>query len=462
MTEFEKYIIEHENDDVQELLLKGGRYPGIDLHLAADTIEGRKRLKNKVPQWYANAELIYPDRLCCEQCSSWATARYKATLAARILKGNAELRMDNAEPKKDNAELKSDNNEPTRDGVSESVTDERAVATKGKRGRIADLTGGLGVDAWAFASVAEGVLYNEMKPYLCEAVRHNFEALKRAETDSQRPSEGHTHCEILTSCRALEAGKAAEVLGDFHPDLIYMDPARRASDGRKVFRIEDCQPDLLSLEDELLSCSPHLLVKLSPMADITEVARRIGPQLREVHIIGSEGECKELLLWIMRGWSGGYEVVVAELGEKVSEFRFSPEEASRAKADIAEGIYPDDVLFEPGKALSKSGAFNLICEKFGMLKLGRSTHLYIRVGTDKACEGFGKTFIVTGVAALSGKTLKEWGKRFPRCEVTAKNLPLSSEALRQKLGSASGGLTHIFGTLSDSIGKILISASPIR
>ena len=95
----------------------------------------RQRFLSKVPEWAdALPELQVPSRLNVEQCSSSLAARYKAGVAARIMQ----------------------------DG--------------GGR-RIADLTGGLGVDAWAFSEVADEILYNEMDPSLCEAVRSNFSRL---------------------------------------------------------------------------------------------------------------------------------------------------------------------------------------------------------------------------------------------------------------------------------------------
>ena len=66
-----------------------------------------------------------------------------------------------------------------------------------------------------------------------------------------------------------------ELLGDFRPDIIFMDPARRSADGSKVFLLEHCSPDVLSLRDELFSLSRYIMLKVSPMADIkVENARK--------------------------------------------------------------------------------------------------------------------------------------------------------------------------------------------
>lgn len=465
---FTQFILDHEHDDTGRLLLNRGKRPDIDMDLAVHTIEGRRRMRAKMPQWHSVPGLRYPTRLCTEQCSSAATARYKAALAARILSGDA-----------------------VRDHEGDVMPDE----TKRPTGNIADLTGGLGVDAWAFSHVAKKVLHNEMDPLLSEAVRQNFTLL------------GVSNVIFRNACAA--PGRIAGILEEFHPGLIFLDPARRAGDGRKVFRLEDCQPDILTLEDELLRHAPHLLLKISPMADISlivkqlnngEVAERMKQgqvrqeqlkqgKVREVHVVEAEGECKELLIWIDRDWNGPFRIIVCnadrmDTGQPGTSRISSWQDAeSRAIPQFVPG--PETLcgalLFEPGKALSKAGLFNTLCDGTGLLKLSRHTHLYLvspaapppgqdgaapqsRAGdapakgaesdspgrerkeyTATALSEFGKLFRIIEVHPLSGKTLKAVGKAWPRADVTAKDLPLSSDELRKRLGVISDAAVHIFG-----------------
>ena len=57
------FVQEHMNDDVARLILNRSRWPKIDMDLAAACIESRRKLKNKVREWYDNPELIFPVRL---------------------------------------------------------------------------------------------------------------------------------------------------------------------------------------------------------------------------------------------------------------------------------------------------------------------------------------------------------------------------------------------------------------
>ena len=520
MDSFERFIVENEGADTVRLVMSRREWPspgdaglaGLDAKsLAVNTIEGRKKLRKKLPEWVVCSRLVYPSTLCTEQCSSSDTARYKASIVQRIFNEHGrpvastlrqaqstagsptEVAGSPTEAAGSPTEAAGSGTEETgsaacRDGLrisklsvastgsatkgtgsatkgtgsatkgTGSATDcflvtELAEVTEPKNGKVADLTGGLGVDSWAFSEVAEEVLYNEMNPELAAAARHNFQAL------------GATNI-FIRNCEAT-ADSLEEILGDFKPDVIFMDPARRDSVGKKVFLLEDCSPDVLKMLPQMFETSRFILLKISPMADITMVVERLdrtyesfldenhkggwnGQWVREVHVVASCGECKELLILLDREWRNGYSLTCREDGGTLT---FTSEEIAGAKA-----VYPDStfarIIFEPGKSLTKAGVFNAVCERFGLVKLARFTHLYT-IGeplSDSELEqrtaplkDFGKVFYVKEILPLNKATMKDVGKRYPHSEVSAKNIPMSSDELRVRLKVRSGDDAHIFG-----------------
>ena len=264
------FIQENHDKEVSRLILDRKKYPEVDMDLAINCIESRRKLKGKVQEWYDDDELVFPLKLSAEQCSSSATGAYKADLAGNIA-GNKEW-------------------------------------------RIADLTGGLGVDSWFFSKKASEVLYNDMQEILYDAAGHNFKVLG---ADN-----------IRRSCLQISNDTISTVLEGFGPDIVYMDPARRGEGGRKVFLIEDCTPDVLTIKDEIFRHTRNILLKLSPMADITMVCKRLGDTCREVHVVAAGGECKELLIWMDSQWSGEYSIKAVELRQDYppATFRFTPSE----------------------------------------------------------------------------------------------------------------------------------------
>ncbi|MBO7510522.1 MAG: hypothetical protein J6T35_04990, partial [Bacteroidales bacterium] len=230
------------------------------------------------------------------------------------------------------------------------------------------------------------------------------------------------------------------ILGDFEPDLIFLDPARRSEAGAKVFRLEDCSPNILELKDDLLARCPHLLLKLSPMADISAIAQALGTGVKQVYLIGSEGECKEMLVALDREHEGPYRIVVHE---EDGEFSFFPEE-EKALAPVlppsleslpsGSGLLSEDgLLFEPGKALMKSGAFKLIARRYGLYQLAPDTHIYAVPAGQEPPHGLGKCYRIVSREPMRSSSLESFKKNWPPMDVTARNIPLTSETLRQRL-----------------------------
>ena len=391
---FADFILAHDADDPAALALARGRYADCPwFGLALRTLEARRKMRGKLPEWLAVPSLHFPLPLSAEQCSSSETAGYKAAMLLEWSPGQRS---------------------------------------------IADLTGGLGVDAWAFAKAGAKVLYNDMKLELVEAARWNFGELG---------VEG-----LEFRCGEVKPGAVGEILGDFRPDAFFLDPARRDAAGGKVFRIADCSPDITALLPELFRYARYVLVKLSPMLDITLGARELGASVKEIHVVGSGGECKELLFLLDREFEGEYSVTVYDGG---STFCFSPVMEREAVP-----VYNDygAWLFEPGKALMKAGCYKLLSEQFGLGKIGVNTHLYTASEPVEDLKPFGKWFRIMECAPLDKRSIKDFGSRYPYADVTARDVHMSSEELRKRLGCNSGGNVHIFA-LGTSSGSLLFACS---
>ena len=427
MERLTQFVSEHINDDTTRLIMNRSKWPEIDIDLAVNCIESRRKLKGKMQEWCDEPRLIFPRRLSAEQCSSSATGAYKAEFASRIIPNF----------------------------------------------KLADLTGGLGVDSWFFSKKASQILYCEMLPELCNAAEHNFEVLRASNITVRNVA-------VSTSSEPEEDvfRTPGEILSNFEPDIVYMDPARRGEGGKKVFLLEDCLPDVLTLKDEIFKYTNHILLKLSPMADITMVCERLGKTCREVHVVAAGGECKELLVWMDKEWADDYMIHAVELHKDGTPgvFSFTPAEEKACRIatektpelDSKGQTHDSDesilYLFEPGKALMKAGAFNLVAERFPLSKLGKSTHYYIftDAGQIPCLQSHGKVFEILRLEQLDKRSIKAFGKDFPKAEVTARNIPMDTDTLRKKLGVASGDNTHIFGLKSDSHGNLLIATEVLR
>ena len=404
----------HRYDDTQKLLLQAARYPDIDMPAAVTQIEGRRAAEQKLPSWAANDRLLFPPRLSMEQCSSEATARYKAAIAHRIA----------AEQRSRNASLLATAAAQPSTGASPLV--------------MADLTGGFGVDFSFLSPAFDRSIYIEQNAALCETARHNFAVL------------GLQNAECMN-------GDSLRLLPSLPPlTLLYLDPARRSQTGRKVVALSDCEPNVPQCLELLLQKSASILLKCSPMLDISVALSELR-QVAEIHVVSVRNECKELL-FLLRGTVGVNAAVPSEVLPSPSEprcyccdidaqgvahtFSYTLDEERAAVC-----TYTNDIcrwLYEPSAALLKAGCRRLPAQRYGLQKLHPDSHLYT---SDTLCTDFpGRIFEVEAESGFGKQELKTLLADVPKGNLTLRNFPESTEALRRRLRLAEGGDLYFFAT----------------
>lgn len=396
--ELKEFILRHETDSTAELMLHRDRWPSIDMQVAVRCIQGRAKARNKLPVWYAEPGLLYPQSLSLEQCSSQATALYKQRFV--------------------------------REGD-----------------RAADLTGGLGVDTWSLAHAAASIDYFERSEELCACARHNFHILGR---DNITVHTSEISREML---QGIPSGSYS---------LIYLDPARRNKGGGRVYSLKDCEPDITGLRQELLRIAPRILLKASPMADIRVLLSELpeASEVHILSSENECKEVLVLMLRDNAVPAGDIPITAVELssGDNAAEFHFTLREENEAAADLAAPSEITGFLCEPSPALLKSGAFKLPAVRFGLRKISASTHFY----TAPAPVGHfpGKIRRIIEVLPFHKAAIRDFRKKYPACSVTARNFPITSEELRRCLGTAESDTLRVLATTASDGTRLLIVSTP--
>jgi hypothetical protein len=400
-------IARHRDADVDDLLLRIALPAGIPRAFVAAQVEARRRLRRKLPGWVAEDAVLYPSRLATEQASSSHTAAWKADAVRAFISRRAQRAGDRLPP------------------------------------AFADLTSGMGVDALAFARTGmfERATSCERDATLAALLRHNAAVL----------GVGDAGCSL-----DVREGDGIAWLQSQPDDsllLAYLDPARRDDRGGRVVAFADCAPDAAASMPLLLRKASVVLVKASPMLDIDLACRQLGP-VAEVHVVASDGECKELLFIACRDAPAVPTIVAAEGREDAPWQRF---EFTRAEehAAVAEHGAPARYVYEPGAALMKAGAFRLLAQRFGLRKLHANTHLYT---SDVLVPGFpGRCFEVEAMAACSAKGARAL---FPgrTAMLLARNAGMPTDALRTRLGLRDGGELFAIAATCAEGGRLLLRA----
>lgn len=189
------FIQAHLSDDPDRLLLSASRYPEIDMPFVVAQITARRQIKEKLPTWYQQEQLLFPAKIAAEQCSSEQTALYKQQL------------------------------------VTEGDT-------------LCDLTGGLGIDSYYFSRRVKQVYYIERFPSYCEVARANMATLGARnvavlEGDSTQWLDQLPAIDVfyVDPARRGEGNKRMFALSDCEPNLTQLLPRLLAKAPRVIAKL---------------------------------------------------------------------------------------------------------------------------------------------------------------------------------------------------------------------------------
>lgn len=386
-------------DPSRLLLGKNSLNAGADLKLAASTLEARRRIKGRIPDWYSCTRILVPNSKATEQCSSQITAIYKANL------------------------------------VNEGE-------------RCADLTGGMGIDTWFLSRRASSVDYYERQELLSACSEWNFRELgadnvkvfNMETTSSMLQKLDRTYDTVfIDPSRRDSSSRRVYGIHDCEPDLAAIKDDIFRSSPRIIAKLSP----MIDLRDTFL--------KLENVRSCHVVS--VKNECKELLVILEKG---------VRHDPDEIPVTAVNLGteEPAYTFTFSQERNASCRictsADETEGFR---FISEPNRSVLKGGAFRKICHDFSMTKAGNSTHLYF---SDSVPEAFpGKTYRIENICGMDRKSVRTLLTSYRSAEIAVRDIPASTEQIRKKIGIADGDGIHIFAT--SLCGRtVLIVCSPVR
>jgi THUMP domain-like len=401
LSEAEKSFIKtHQNDEVTTLLLQAKKYPNLNIPDLVLQIKARQKAKTKLPEWFENEEVIFPKMLSVEQCSSEITAKFKANL----------------------------------------VSGETLI----------DLTGGMGVDIAYMSKNFKKAIYFEQNADLLIVTKYNFEQLGIENV-------------------AFVEGNSVEKLPTLSPtnsnqnSWIYLDPHRRDDTGSKVVRLQDCEPNILTIKNLLFKFTDNILLKASPMLDIDLAILDLG-NVSQVYVVAVENEVKEVLFHLKQNTNAGWvqnpasventeEVTLNAVNlskNKSTTLSFTKSEEKNASINLSS---PKQYLYEPNAAIMKSGAFRYVAQHFDLQKIAPHSHLYT---SEELVEHFqGRIFKIVAVCKLDKKEVSKHLSE-NKANITIRNFPLTVQQIRDKLKLSDGGSEYLFATTDAQNQKIVI------
>lgn len=313
---------------------------------------------------------------------------------------------------------------------------------------LTDLTGGFGIDCSFLAAGFKSATYVERQEELCEIAEHNFPILNLNHINV-RNEDGVAYLQTMSPV-----------------DCIFLDPARRNEHGGKTVAISDCEPDVAGLEELLLSKAKRIMVKLSPMLDLSLALKELK-HTQEVHILSVNNECKELLLLL--GQEAPTEQVPPEEipircanlftkgAQEEQHFAFTREQEQHSQCTYTDSL--GDYLYEPNASLLKAGAFRSVAAAYSVRKLHPNSHLYT---SDTFIGNFpGRIFRIVNQCSFNRKEAKESLADLKKANVTVRNFPATVAELRKRLHLTEGGDTYLFASTLNDGRKVIIRCEKV-
>ncbi len=176
--EIQDFINKNLNEDTSKLAFKKNPFPEVNYSVLINQIIVKKKAKDKLPTWFSNENIIYPEKISIEQTSSETTAKYKASL----------------------------------------VSGEKLI----------DCTGGFGIDDYYFSIQFKTVIHCELNEGLSQIVQHNFEVLKASNIECYQGDSTEIleqlnqkfDCIYIDPSRRNEAKGKVFMLADCLPNVV--------------------------------------------------------------------------------------------------------------------------------------------------------------------------------------------------------------------------------------------------
>ena len=306
-------------------------------------------------------------------------------------------------------------------------------------GQLLDLSGGLGVDDWAFSNQFKSVISLDPDSYLNVLVRENFMKL------------GVKNIIRIDSIAEnyLETTEGAY-------DLIYLDADRRTEKG-KAFFLDQGKPNYLAIKNLCAKVSSKVLLKLSPMIDLTYLKNTL-PNLTKIWVLGDKSEVKEILAYIDFSQPSELETEVVVLNNSGKSIHFKNTNNQPVTPKLTNLNY----FFEPHSCLIKSNLYKEYATMYS-LQLLSAQSLYF-TGKHLPNIFLGRAFEIIQIIDFSKAKVKDYLERcvIKNANVSKKNFPIEVDEIKKIFKLKDGGEEYLFFSTNEKGLKVMFHCKKIH
>lgn len=292
---------------------------------------------------------------------------------------------------------------------------------------VLDMTAGLCIDAFHISQKVKEVTAFEMNKEIASISAFNMAKHTKNVTVINSDS-----VEYVTNCKKAY-------------DAIFIDPARRGANNKRLFGMQDCTPDIVAILPIITNITNTLFIKASPMIDIQQSISDLNNMVSDVWAISINNECKELLFKVSLNntYSDNYNIHTINFTNSGTQvFSINTCESTIPLNDYSIGNCK--YLYEPNSSIMKAQLFAHVSNKFNLPYIQKNSHLYV---SENFIDYFpGRCFSILEVIPFNNKEIKALAGKYKQINVSVRNFKLSAEELKKKLKVCDGGEFFLFGT----------------
>lgn len=389
------FIQNHLESDIASVALMKAPVASWDMREIAATINGYQKIKVKLPSWYIVQNLAFGDSLNIEQASSEETALFKQ-------------------------------------GLIQGLRIETGI----------DLCAGLGVDSYYLAQTSKKWAIIEAEQSLLNRTKHNFSVL------------GANNCTFINQTAEQYLTNESSALEKV--DLVFLDPDRRPDSSKKrVYKFEDCSPNLIEILPTIAKKSKYLLVKSSPMMDLSEGLKLLPSA--QVYVISVKNEVKEIL-WLLDFQQVDTEtrpatIHAVELVYNWAEVNNTLPIESFPTKRISAIPAGEGFFILPSSGIMKAGLHKKLASEQNWESFSHSTHLYYSSKMPNESLPI-RVFQLVAELPTNVKEFKKYGLK--KAQVITKNDPLKPAELLKKYNLIEAGNDYILSFTNEAKKRLMV------
>lgn len=281
----------------------------------------------------------------------------------------------------------------------EQSTSERVALWKAshfKTKKVLSLTGGLGVDDWAFSRLNCDVISVDTNEALNQLVQHNMQLLQQ-------------------SWSRVKGDALTYILKADSETLVYIDPDRRIDNERLRGDIASYSPNIHKLFHKAPE-GVEFLIKFSPMTDYKSLLELLPSGQICIYSIHYQHEVKELLIHINTSKAHSASCISVQLGNNENEMELIHEHQLKDPLTHRQELY----IFEPHGGLNVVGLQHIIASRPDLNSLVHNHTLFSTYAKIPKAWGRSKKVIKTLEGSLKEVKRSLIASGYTMASVTAK------------------------------------------